>query len=77
MNKEQLNELLSEVELETECDRCFGKGRWYEEGSGRHQACCRCNGSGYAPTRFGAKVLDLIRHNFTGIAESADSVFAR
>jgi DnaJ-class molecular chaperone len=69
--KDELKELLSGIELETKCDRCFGKGRWIEEGSGRPQSCCRCNGSGYAPTEVGAKILNLVSHNLKGIAESA------
>ena len=49
-------------ELEVVCPRCRGKGSvplGYPD-----PRCSNCGGSGYIPTEFGQRVLELVRHNF-------------
>ena len=60
---------LAEVELEVVCTYCHGKGRWQEDGNGRDRVCGMCDGAGYIPTEFGVRVLQLVRHNRTVLAE--------
>ena len=60
------------IELEAECSRCGGNGKWREEGSGRLQICAACEGSGFYTTVFGEKVLNLLRHNLSIVMRSAD-----
>lgn len=51
-------------DLEKRCDVCGGRGGSRECDHCRWDPCGSCNGSGYKPTDFGKKVLDLMRHNF-------------
>ena len=52
------------------CRTCKGidSDRWYR---GKRHVCLACNGSGYEPTSFGLKVVELMRHQFAQIAEEA------
>jgi len=54
-------------ELETVCRLCEGEGRVYGDGAWRRCGCC--DGAGYEPTKFGVKVLALVRHNFRSMRE--------
>ena len=58
--------------LECVCWCCAGKGGEQEEGTGRWRRCDACNGSGYAPTEFGERVLELMRHNFKPMLQDID-----
>ncbi len=53
-------------QLEEVCPSCNGnRGRFYtevEENNGWGD-CSRCKGSGFIPTKTGAQILSLIRHN--------------
>jgi DnaJ-class molecular chaperone len=48
--------------LETPCEKCGGSG-YYSEGGGEKEPCDICNGAGYTPTKFGERILSLMRHN--------------
>lgn len=72
-NGNDFGSMLSEIELESVCLSCHGKGRWLEEGSGRKRVCARCDGSGFTRTEFGEKILSLLRHNLQPLIESASS----
>jgi Tryptophan RNA-binding attenuator protein inhibitory protein len=60
---------LTSVELEEPCASCGGQrgemelGNWYP--------CPICEGAGYVPTRFGKKILDLLKHNFNPLLRAA------
>lgn len=49
-------------DLEVECRHCKGKGDVYDHESGSYTDCEECNGSGFVPTAFGTRVLNLFRH---------------
>lgn len=52
--------------LETLCPRCKGKGgRW--NWLDNWEICARCKGAGWLPTQLGEKIIDLIRHQFSGM----------
>jgi hypothetical protein len=56
--------------LETICPYCEGKGGeepMYESG---WDVCWNCMGAGYIPTKYGNKVLALLRHNLRSIMQS-------
>jgi DnaJ-class molecular chaperone len=59
MKKDKRNSLPA---LEVRCDVCGGTG--CDEGK-----CSRCNGSGYAPTEDGQKIVELMRHQLSAIFE--------
>jgi ribosomal protein S27E len=48
--------------LEVVCRHCKGKGGIYDHESDSYVDCKICNGSGFTPTAFGARVLNLFRH---------------
>jgi hypothetical protein len=54
----------ADLELETLCETCNGKGGRFDPDDGSGFYCDDCGGSGYMPTEFGKKVLAMIRHNF-------------
>lgn len=47
--------------LEVPCGACEGRG-WCQEDS--LERCGSCSGSGVVSTKFGKRVLRLVRHNF-------------
>ena len=49
--------------LEKRCKLCDASGSYDRE------RCSNCNGSGYEPTAFGKKILDLVIHQFSEIVE--------
>lgn len=53
--------------LEEKCERCGGRG-CYSDG-GQRVSCGVCSGSGYEPTAFGERVLELLKHNFRPMLE--------
>jgi hypothetical protein len=70
MNKIKRNEqnaMAQLPELETVCIHCKGEGRY--SGGRKSYRCEACDGAGYTPTEFGAKVLALMRHNFHPLYE--------
>jgi DnaJ-class molecular chaperone len=54
----------TDIEFETPCDICDGKGGSFSEYPRQWFPCHACNGSGYQTTKIGEKVLRLMRHNF-------------
>lgn len=54
----------SQVELETICTSCCGKGGWFDPIDGEGAFCPDCKGAGYIPTPAGKNILALLRHNF-------------
>ncbi len=59
------------VPLEFPCTYCTARGGWRVEGSGTWHRCTMCNGSGFIPTDFGSRVLDLLRHNFQSLLQDS------
>lgn len=56
--------MTSEIRLEVPCQECQGeKGYWSHDN--RYVRCGFCNGSGFAPTELGEKILALMRHCVT------------
>lgn len=51
------------LELETVCPDCHGKGGWTE--MGEFFPCSECHGSGYVPTDQGKAIIALMDHQFT------------
>ena len=49
--------------LETKCAHCDGRGKRTDASLDDDYDCEKCNGSGFVPTRFGMRVLELVRHN--------------
>lgn len=56
-------------DLETKCATCDGRKHVYDSETDSFNECRLCNGSGLTPTRFGARILDLVRHNSRVSAE--------
>jgi Tryptophan RNA-binding attenuator protein inhibitory protein len=73
MSEERKVESLTDLpELEKTCTSCHGEhsDEWYD---GARHICLVCNGSGYEPTEFGLRVLELMRHHLSAIQEQAAS----
>ncbi|MGD9644172.1 MAG: hypothetical protein AB7U73_00570 [Pirellulales bacterium] len=57
------------LELEQRCEFCGGRGR---DAYTSHR-CFECGGSGYISTKFGKKVVELMRHHFATMLENAQA----
>jgi DnaJ-class molecular chaperone len=61
--------LIESLQLETVCQFCDGSG---EQGdTEQRRRCVNCKGAGHVPTKFGEKVLALMRHNFRPLLQDA------
>lgn len=54
-------------ELEEICPTCRGTGKL--RGQNGYIPCSACDGAKFMPTKFGERVLDLMRHNFRPMLE--------
>jgi DnaJ-class molecular chaperone len=67
MENMTIQEIIVSIELEERCLECGGDGKEYSrEGLTR---CGACSGSGFAPTAFGEKLIQLMRHNIQSLLQ--------
>jgi DnaJ-class molecular chaperone len=57
-------------QLETVCCECNGTGTIESRYNGTSN-CEKCGGSGFVTTEKGARILDLMRHNFKVMLQDA------
>jgi hypothetical protein len=50
-------------ELETVCPECEAEQNYNGNPCGPWEPCGTCDGAGYLPTKFGKKILQLLRHD--------------